>query len=86
MAVLSLLDTVATLKPIPASRLSLVESNYQSIESLPAGQVGTIVSIYQGATPSYLVEFSDSQGREYAMAVLEVNEMLSIRYELSAVS
>ncbi|MEO0520510.1 MAG: DUF4926 domain-containing protein [Cyanobacteria bacterium P01_A01_bin.116] len=84
MAELSLLDTVETLKPIPFDRLSLVEPDYKSIDNLPVGQVGTIVEIYVGESPSYLIEFSDSKGREYAMAVLKTDELLSIRYELSA--
>lgn len=84
---LNLLDTVATLNPIPADRLALVEPDYQSIEKLPSGQIGTVVEIYGGASePAYLVEFADSQGREYAMAILKANEVLSIRYELSSVA
>ena len=52
-----LLDTVATLKPVSIDRLTLVESDYTSIESLPSGIVGTIVEVYEGAEDSqYLVE------------------------------
>ncbi|MEO1396747.1 MAG: DUF4926 domain-containing protein [Cyanobacteria bacterium J06634_5] len=86
MSELNLLATVATLKPIPFDRLSLVEPDYQSIDHLPVGQVGTVVEIYGGESPSYLIEFADSKGREYAMALLKTDELLSIRYELSAVS
>ncbi|MBE9060095.1 DUF4926 domain-containing protein [cf. Phormidesmis sp. LEGE 11477] len=67
-------------------RLTLVEPEYQSISCLPTGQVGTIVAIYEGESPQYLVEFADLQGREYAMAVLENSEVLAIHYELSTAS
>ena len=39
-----------------------------------------------GETPHYLVEFADLRGREYAMAILQMDEVLSLHYELSAVS
>lgn len=80
------LDTVATIHPIPANRLTLIEPDYQSIQYLPVGQVGTVVEIYEDETPHYLVEFADLQGREYAMAILQANEILSLHYELSTVS
>lgn len=84
METLKLLDTVATLKPVSVERLTLVEPNYISIEGLPAGQVGTIVEVYEEAEePRYLVEFVDLQGREYAMAALKVDELLSLHYELT---
>lgn len=86
MTVLQSLDTVATISPIPSDRLTLIEPDYQSIQYLPVGQVGTIMEIYESDIPYYLVEFADSQGREYAMAVLQANEILSLHYELSAVS
>ncbi|MGB5770450.1 MAG: DUF4926 domain-containing protein, partial [Crocosphaera sp.] len=35
------LDTVAIINPIAKERLTLVEPEYESIESLPSGQVGT---------------------------------------------
>ena len=86
MTVLKSLDTIANINPIPVERLTLVEPEYQSIAHLPIGQVGTIVEIYEGETPQYLVEFADLQGREYAMALLQKSEILAIRYELSSVS
>ena len=85
MATLTLLDTVANLKPIPVERLTLVEPEYQSVQYLPMGQVGTIVEIYDGDLPRYLIEFSDLQGREYAMALLKADEVLALHYELSTV-
>lgn len=86
MATLNLLDTIANLNPISVDRLTLVEPEYQSIQHLPIGQVGTIVEVYKGNIPRYLVEFADLQGREYAMAVLQADEVLSLHYELSMVS
>ncbi len=86
MAILNLLDTIATLKPIPVHRLTLVEPEYQAISHLPTGQVGTIVEIYRDDSPRYLVEFADLQGREYAMAVLRTDEVLALHYELSRLS
>jgi hypothetical protein len=80
------LDTVANIKPIPRDRLTLVEPEYQSIQQLPIGQVGTILEVYPGESPCYLVEFADLQGREYAMAVLQPTEVLALHYELGLVS
>lgn len=39
---IKLLDTVALIKQIPRSRLTLVDDDCEYIESLPPGQVGTI--------------------------------------------
>ncbi len=86
MTILKSLDTVANINPIPVDRLTLIEVDYQSIQYLPVGQVGTIVETYEGDIPQYLIEFADLQGREYAMAVLQVDEILALHYELSAVS
>jgi hypothetical protein len=82
MVALATLDTIANIKPIARDRLTLVEPEYQSIEQLPIGQVGTILEIYPGNIPHYLVEFADLQGREYAMAVLHPDEVLALHYEL----
>jgi hypothetical protein len=82
MTKFKLYDTIATLCPIAGDRLTLVEPEYQTIQQLPIGQVGTIVEIYDAAEPRYLVEFSDLQGREYAMAVLHTDEVLALHYEL----
>jgi hypothetical protein len=86
MANLTTLETIANLKPIARDRLTLVEPEYQSIQQLPVGQVGTILEIYPGKSPCYLVEFADLEGREYAMAVLHPNEILALHYELSLAS
>lgn len=79
---LTILDTIANTTPIARDRLTLVEPEYQSIEQLPIGQVGTVLEVYPGESPQYLVEFSDLQGHEYAMAVLHSNEVLALHYEL----
>ncbi len=78
-----LLDTVATLKTISIERLQLVEEDYTSIESLPTGQVGTIVDVYEKEEDHYLVEFADTQGCEYAMATLRADEILVLHYDLA---
>lgn len=78
-----LLDPVANLKPIPIKQLTLVESGYTLIETLPTGQVGTIVEIYDEGEAHYLVEFADIQGQEYAMATLQADEVLVLHYNLA---
>ncbi|MEA5604220.1 DUF4926 domain-containing protein [Nostoc sp. UHCC 0252] len=84
MKKVKILDTIATLKPIPIGRLQLVEEDYISIESLPSGQVGTIVEVYeQEEEYHYLVEFADTQGSEYAMATLRADEILVLHYDLA---
>lgn len=78
-----MLDTVAIINHISKERLILVEPEFMSIESLPSGQVGTVVEVYErGGEKQYLVEFADSQGREYAMAILKDDELLVLHYEL----
>ncbi|MDP8933047.1 MAG: DUF4926 domain-containing protein [Cyanobacteriota bacterium] len=78
------LDSVAILKPISNRRLALVEPAYASISSLPVGLVGTIIEVYEtGKECQYLVEFADSQGSEYAMAMLKADEILVLQYELA---
>ena len=77
------LDSVAILKPISNTRLALVEPQYASISSLPVRLVGTIVEVYEtGKECQYLLEFADSQGSEYAMAMLKADEILVLQYEL----
>jgi hypothetical protein len=83
MEKIKLFDTVAIINPVLIERLTLVEPDYTSIQNLPTGQVGTVVEVYEGAEYSqYLVEFSDTQGREYAMATLREDELLVLHYEL----
>jgi hypothetical protein len=61
----SLLDVVALLTDIPAQRLA-------------RGQVGTIVEQLDASTS--LVEFSDEQGRAYALAPCPRAELLTLHY------
>jgi Domain of unknown function (DUF4926) len=80
-----LLDTIALVVNLPHDRLSLVEQTDRLPERLPIGLVGTIVHIYeQDSAPSkYLVEFSDAEGREEAMANLDSQEFVVLQYELA---
>lgn len=79
-----LLDSIAIIKPISNTRLALLEPEYASISSLPVGLVGTIIELYDtGNECQYLVEFADSQGIEYAMAMLKADEILVLQYELA---
>jgi hypothetical protein len=80
------LDTVANLKPITRDRLTLVEPEFDAIQQLPTGQVGTVLEIYEGEDLGYLVEFADLEGREYAMAVLKPDEVLPLHYDLPLAS
>jgi hypothetical protein len=79
-------DVVALLNPVSMDRLTLVEPEYQSIEYLPKGQIGTVVEIDElEGQLYYLIEFSDNNGCEYAMARLTENELLVLQeddYEL----
>jgi hypothetical protein len=61
----SLLDVVALLTDLPA-------------EGLARGQVGTIVELLDGT--SVLVEFSDDQGRAYALAPFPKSQLLVLHY------
>lgn len=61
----SLLDVVALLTDLPAHQLA-------------RGQVGTIVEQIDGET--LLVEFSDDQGRAYAVAPCPRRELLVLHY------
>ena len=61
----SLLDVVALLTDLPAQRLA-------------RGQVGTIVEQLDDQT--LLVEFSDDQGRAYAVAPCPQDDLLVLHY------
>jgi len=58
MKELKLLATVALLKPVSIERLTLVESDSTSIESLPSGQVGTILEVYDQGDVTNLIRYS----------------------------
>jgi hypothetical protein len=52
---IKLLDTVAILNSVPRERLTLVELDYEAVPSLPGGQVGTVVEVYEkGSHYQYL--------------------------------
>ena len=61
----SVLDVVALLQDLPAQRLA-------------RGQVGTIVELLDRKT--LLVEFSDDQGRAYAVAPCPRADLLVLHY------
>ena len=65
----SILDVVALLADLPA-------------EGLARGQVGTVVERLDDKT--LLVEFSDDQGRAYAVAPGPMAELLVLHYEPEA--
>jgi hypothetical protein len=60
------LDVVALLEGLPDARL-------------PRGQVGTVVEALDPET--VLVEFSDDDGRAYAVVPVPVSRLLALRYE-----
>jgi hypothetical protein len=62
---LSVLDVVALLADLPADELA-------------RGQVGTVVELLDGGT--VLVEFSDDEGRAYAVTPCSRSELLILHY------
>ncbi len=64
-----LLDTVALLEDLPEKQL------YR-------GQVGTVVE--RLAEGVYEVEFSDDEGRAYALLPLRESQLITLHYELVA--
>ena len=62
----NLLDVVALVADLPES-------------GLPRGQVGTVVEAL--APDAFLVEFSDDQGRTYAMLPLKVDQLIVLHFE-----
>ena len=73
-----LLDTVAILSSLTPDRLLQVESEM----TLPIGLIGTIVETYP-ETNTYLIEFSDTQGCAYAMAIVPAHELLIVHLDLN---
>ncbi len=59
-----LLDVVALLADLPA-------------QGLMRGQVGTVVELFDGA---YEVEFSDDEGKTYAMLALKPDQLLVLHH------
>ena len=64
-----LLDVVALLDELPE-------------KSLASGQVGTVVEILDSA--NMLVEFSDDEGRPYAITPVQQSQLLVLHYVLEA--
>jgi hypothetical protein len=64
-----LLDVVALLEAVPE-------------KSLAVGQVGTVVEVIDAA--NLLVEFSDEDGRAYAIAPAKPSQLLVLHYEPEA--
>ena len=64
---MKLLDTVALIEDIPSLNL------YR-------GQVGTIVEEYEPCV--FEVEFSDLQGRTYALETLQGSQLMLLRHQL----
>jgi hypothetical protein len=67
----SVLDVVALLTDMPAQRLA-------------RGQVGTVVEQLDSVT--VLVEFSDEQGRAYALTPCALTDLLVLHYAVEAAS
>jgi len=65
----SVLDVVALLADVPA-------------QSLPRGQVGTVVELLDNKTA--LVEFSNDDGRAYAVVPCAYADLLVLHYEPEA--
>lgn len=66
---MKLLDTVALLEDLPERQLR-------------RGQVGTVVE--ELAKGVYEVEFSDDEGRTYALLLLRESQLITLHYELVA--
>ena len=64
---MKLLDTVALIEDMPSLNL------YR-------GQVGTIVEEYESGV--FEVEFSDLQGRTYALETLKTSQLMLLRHQL----
>ncbi len=65
---INLLDVVALAEDLPG-------------HGLLRGQVGTVVE--QLAADVFLIEFSDDQGRTYAMLPLKTNQLIVLHFELA---
>ncbi len=86
MPTLIQLDTVTNAKPIARDRLTLVEAGLPAISDLPTRLVDTVLEIYGDKQPKSLSEFADLEGREYAMTVLQPDEVSALHYERSLAS
>ncbi len=66
---IKVLDTVALLVDVPEKHL-------------PRGQVGTVVEVL--GKDVFEVEFSDDEGRAYALLPLNETQLIALRYDLAA--
>ena len=74
MSEIKLLDVVALLQDVPE-------------ESLQRGEVGTVVEVFTDRPDrpgGLLVEFSDREGRTYAVADLRADQLVKLRYRDAA--
>jgi len=62
-------DLVALLDEMPASHFAT-----GALLTLPRGQIGTVVMTYDGS--AFEVEFSDTQGRAFAMMPVPVGKLM----------
>ena len=67
---IEILDVVALMESVPGA-------------GLQRGQVGTIVE--QLAPDVYEVEFTDSEGRTYALAALRVEQILVLHFQAGTI-
>lgn len=77
-----LLDTVAILTALSTDRLIINEDDRPYTRELPLGLLGTIVEVY-AQEPNYLIEFSDTDGCEYAMALMRSTELLVVHHSIA---
>lgn len=74
------MDAKATTKPSPLDAVALLAD--RPADKLARGQVGTVVEVLDENTA--LVEFSDDDGRAYAIVPSPVSELMVLRYEPQA--
>ena len=66
--------------------LSLIALTHDIIgQGLTRGQIGTVVEhLEEGGEEALLVEFSDEQGRTYAMAALKPDQLIVLHRKIEA--
>ena len=69
MSELKLFDVVALRNDLPS-------------EGILAGQLGTIVEVYNGGE-AFEVEFVDPEGRTYGLLTLEPSQLVTVHFEPS---
>jgi hypothetical protein len=74
MEEIKLLDVIALLQNVPE-------------EGLRRGEVGTVVEVFEQNEhhpAGFLIEFSDREGRAYAIADLSADQLMKLRYRDAA--